>query len=508
MLEFYIIAGVVALAAAVAVVRPLVQRRDDVLGRDAADARVFRDQLTEIDRDLERGTISKAEAQQVRIEVSRRLLAAASRAEKSASLGPAPQGHSGLTAGLALVGIPALAAALYFGIGAPGFPDQPLSERRDAAGRVFDAGSAAQRPSQAEAEAMAAANLPPAPEAAKDMEFLEQIRRLEEVVANRPNDAEGHRLLADALLQVGRWSDASKTFGALIDLLGSTADADIHASHAEAMVLAAGGYVSPEAEIAIRRALERDPSLPMARYYAGLALRQEGQIDHAIQIWRGLRRDAPPGAPYVEWLDMMIAETVAARDGVAAPSGPSQAEIDAAQEMTDSEREEMIRGMVARLDDRLSARGGSAEEWGRLVASYATMGDEQAARHALDRALEAYPTGPEHEALVAHAVRLGIDGSAERVQPGPTAAEIEAAQQLSSDDRAAMIEGMVARLESRLTTDGGEAEEWLRLINAYVQLGRPEDAARVYRLAEVALDGDPSAGFVKEQALLLGVTVE
>ena len=71
MLEFYIIAGVVAFAAAIALVRPLVQRRDDVLGRDAADARVFRDQLAEIDRDLERGTISEAEAQPIGCRIAR-----------------------------------------------------------------------------------------------------------------------------------------------------------------------------------------------------------------------------------------------------------------------------------------------------------------------------------------------------------------------------------------------------------------------------------------------------
>src|SRR5699024_8876628 len=67
--------------------------------------------------------------------------------------------------------------------------------------------------------------------------------------------------------------------------------------------------------------------------------------------------------------------------------------------------------------------------------------------------------------------------------PGPTGAEIAAARQLPPEERAAMIEGMVGRLEARLTGQGGSAEEWLRLINAYVQLDRRDEAVRIYRLA-------------------------
>jgi cytochrome c-type biogenesis protein CcmH len=92
--------------------------------------------------------------------------------------------------------------------------------------------------------------------------------------------------------------------------------------------------------------------------------------------------------------------------------------------------------------------------------------------------------------------------------PGPGRAELEAAERLSPEERAAMIEGMVARLEDRLKTEGGTAEEWLRLIRSFVQLDRPEDAKRAYGLAAAALADDPSAGFVREQAILMGVRLE
>ena len=79
---------------------------------------------------------------------------------------------------------------------------------------------------------------------------------------------------------------------------------------------------------------------------------------------------------------------------------------------------------------------------------------------------------------------------------------------MSVEDRNEMILGMVQRLEGRLTSDGGLAEDWLRLINAYVQLDRKDDAVRIYKLADAALENDPSRGFVREQSLLLGVTGE
>ncbi len=499
MLTFYLVAGAVALGTAFVLARPLIAGRGEAEGQDTADAQIFRDQLDEVERDLARGTISEAEAEGARVEVSRRLLAASARAESAGALRPAPQGHSGLMAGLALIGTPALAAALYFGLGQPGMPDQPLSERRTVGAAQAQASD---RPSQAEAEAEIAQNLPPAP-AEQDPEYVALVTRLEGVVAARPDDVEGPRLLGNGLMRLGRWSEAWQVFEKTIALLDGQADAELHASQAEAMIMAAGGYVSPEAEATIARALQIDASSAIGRYYAGLALRQAGRLDEAIAIWQALRRDSPADAPYLEWLGMMLAETIQARDGTA--PGPSQEDMQAAQEMTPEERMAMVEGMVARLADRLTSQGGTAEEWGRLMASYATLEQPEQAKQAFELALQAYPEGPEAEALRTHAARLQI---IEPTAPGPTQEDVEAAQEMTPEARMVMIEGMVARLEGRLTSDGGTAEEWVRLINAYAKLERMDEAARVYQLAATALADDPARGFVKEQALLLGVAVE
>lgn len=60
--------------------------------------------------------------------------------------------------------------------------------------------------------------------------------------------------------------------------------------------------------------------------------------------------------------------------------------------------------------------------------------------------------------------------------PGPTAEDVAAAQDMSTQDRNAMIEGMVQRLADRLADEPDDFEGWARLANAYLVLGRVGDA--------------------------------
>ncbi len=510
---FYIVAGFAALITVGLMIRPLIAGTGRADALEDNDTAVYRDQLAELERDLARGTINEDEAEGARIEISRRLIAAANRVEADGALSPAPQGRSGMVAGMSLIGLPALAAVVYLAVGTPGAPDQPLASRPAANPHV--AGGVPTRPTQEQMEERLASQMPPAPDAGGEEEFSGLIARLEQMVETRPDDPEGRRMLADGYLRLQRWGDAWRAYRDLIGLLGDTADAEIVAAQAEAMVLSAGGYVSPEAEEVIDRALTLDPDSHIARYYQGLSLAQAGDLDAAIPLWQKLRSEAPANAPWLEWLDTMLAEAVAMRDGgpVAAPSGPNptREQIEAADQMSPEERMAMIDGMVQRLADRLATEGGTIDDWGRLIASYAQLDRTDEARKAFDDAMAVFDSGPEADALRAHAARLGvIDAPADTgtTAPGPTAEDIAAAQSMPAEERAAMVEGMVQRLEERLTSDGGTAEEWYRLMNSYVQLDRKDDAARVYGLAAVALENDPSAGFLREQALLLGVITQ
>src|SRR6185437_476467 len=109
-------------AAAFAVLWPLARSKPVRQGGDVA---VYRDQLDEIRRDRATGLIGEAEAEAARVEVSRRLIAAA-----DADAAERPAGnksalvHRRMTAIAGLVLMPAGALALYFTLGSPDLPGQ------------------------------------------------------------------------------------------------------------------------------------------------------------------------------------------------------------------------------------------------------------------------------------------------------------------------------------------------------------------------------------------------
>ena len=75
---------------------------------------------------------------------------------------------------------------------------------------------------------------------------------------------------------------------------------------------------------------------------------------------------------------------------------------------------------------------------------------------------------------------------------GPSSADIAAAAELSPEEQQARIEGMVAQLSDRLATEGGDVEEWNRLIRSLVVLERLPDAQKIYDEAKEKFAGRPA----------------
>ncbi len=90
------------------------------------------------------------------------------------------------------------------------------------------------------------------------------------------------------------------------------------------------------------------------------------------------------------------------------------------------------------------------------------------------------------------AAQLGIDYALPD-QRGPTADDLAAAQDMSEQDRNAMIEGMVGQLADRLATEGGPPQDWARLISSLAVLGETETALIVLSEAEATFGGDIQA---------------
>src|SRR5262249_35149467 len=128
MLIWFAFAVLAALVVAL-VIWPLAATRNRDPQRAAYDVAVYRDQLKEIARDVERGLLTPAEAASARLEIERRLLASADAAER----GGEPVARSAmaarvLTVVLAVL-VPLAAVAIYLVHGAPRVPDQPYEAR-------------------------------------------------------------------------------------------------------------------------------------------------------------------------------------------------------------------------------------------------------------------------------------------------------------------------------------------------------------------------------------------
>jgi cytochrome c-type biogenesis protein CcmH len=79
------------------------------------------------------------------------------------------------------------------------------------------------------------------------------------------------------------------------------------------------------------------------------------------------------------------------------------------------------------------------------------------------------------------------------VLSGPTAEDMQAAAEMTAEDRAAMIRNMVAQLSDRLATEGGTPEEWGRLIAAYGVLGDTDQARTIWAEAQQVFAGNDAA---------------
>jgi cytochrome c-type biogenesis protein CcmH len=336
-------------AAIFAVLWPL--GRSTAARRSGSDVAVYRDQLEEVARDRAAGLIGEAEAEAARVEVSRRLIAAADAVDVQTEASPKQSEmlRRRVAAVVVLIGLPVVAAVFYFALGSPDLPGQPLASRAAApmANRTLDA----------------------------------LVAQVEAHLAKNPEDGRGWEVVGPVYMRLERFEDAVKARRNALRLNGASAmrEADL----GESLMGEANGVVTDGAKAAFERALTHDPKHSKARFFLGVAAHQDGQGDKALAIWRGILDDAEPGSPWIG----MVRETIAGIEGKETPEpsvapaapGPSADDVAAAGQMSQEDRSAMVRGMVERLAERLKRDGSDVEGWLRLVRAYTVMGDRERA---------------------------------------------------------------------------------------------------------------------------------
>jgi cytochrome c-type biogenesis protein CcmH len=352
-----------------------------------SDVAVYRDQLAEIRRDRLSGLIGEAEAKAAQVEVSRRLLAAADAADAQSQSNPATDSlrRRRVVALVTLVGLPLGTFALYVLVGSPSLPAQPLAARLNAPLEKRSIGAL--------------------------------VAKVEEHLAQHPEDGRGWQVLAPIYMRMGRFDDAVKAWRNIVRLTGESADAE--ADLGESLVGAANGVVTGEAAGAFEHALALDAHNIKARYFSGLSAEQDGKRDQAAAIWRDLLKNAPTGAPWIALVRRSLAQV---DPNAAPPEGPSVAtdnasvgptadQVAAASDMSPEDRAQMIRGMVERLAQRLTKDATDVENWLRLIQCYVVLGERDKALGAAARARQALAGADDKVRRIDELVKgLGLEG--------------------------------------------------------------------------------------------------
>ena len=366
-MTLWFVFALMTVAAIFAVLWPLSRRSLPQAGGD--EATVYKDQLAEIDRDVASGLIGVSEAGAARVEISRRLLAAADGRDLPAQSNLTLRRASAV---VALVALPIAAVTFYLTVGSPQLSDFPLASRSRA------------------------------PDVNQPLDNM--VAQVEAHLEKNPTDGRGWSVLAPVLSRLGRYDDATRAYRNAISYAGDSAER--RSDLGEALAGAAGGVVTAEAKAEFERAVALNADEPKANYFLGLVAEQDGRPTEAATIWRAMLAKAPADAP---WRPLVQAALVRV-GGPAAPVLSNDA-MAVAKDMSEADRGTMIRGMVDRLATRLKQNGHDVEGWLRLVRAYMVMGERDKAVNALAEARQAVAGDAERLRQLNEGLKnLGLDG--------------------------------------------------------------------------------------------------
>ena len=358
-----------SLLAAGLLLLPLLRRHRTAPSSAEHELAVYRDQLAEVQRDLERGVLGPEQAASARLEIERRML-------RVLTATPSPSGtarRSVAVAALVAMLVPTGAVLVYLMLGQPQLSDMPHG--------VGNATEQQVHPDVAE--------------------FTRLTEQLAERLEKNPDDPRGWSMLGRSYRLLERIPQSIAAFRRAVALAGGieSAPPQVLADLGEVLVIE-DGKIGPEAHDLFTRAA-LDPAQMKARHYLASERAQAGDLRGALAAWRAIEAEAPADAPWLAPLREQI-NRVAVQLGIdpaivapermrgvaeaIAPGTPSPETMEAAAQMPPEDRERFIRSMVDRLAGRLAERPDDAEGWVRLGRAYGVLGDAERARTAFGRA--------------------------------------------------------------------------------------------------------------------------
>ncbi|RCK44101.1 cytochrome C biogenesis protein [Thalassospira profundimaris] len=380
--------------------------RSDLSDQDELqrDLSVYRDQLAEINRDIERGVLNAEQADAARIEVQRRILATDQRIQARAKKRTGKKtGTFARPVAVALILISLIGGlGLYLDLGHPALPDRPIAQRSD---EILAARNARLQNNE------------------REQALRKAVADLSNKLIQNPGNIENWEMLGNSLMALNRPQEAQTAFLEAVKL--SNRDGAYLAMYAEAIIRASDGQVTAAARGALEEAAKSGNHNPRIAFYLGVADLQQGQTQAALERWIALANSAPADASWLPLVVRQIEQTATASGidisgrlklpsvttppAIAGNAGPSQEDMKAAAEMTPEERRKMIEGMVDRLASKLAENPQDPDGWARLMRAYMVMGMKDKAQESYQQAQTALKDNkPALAQLAALADQVGL----------------------------------------------------------------------------------------------------
>lgn len=353
---FWVCVGLICAATVAALLWPLRQRSVK-RSAEARELAFYRDQLDELNRDLERELITKDQHAQAEAEIGRRILAT----RTTEPGGPSPKKSGVKMVALAAALVPLIALGTYYFVGSPGTPSQPFANRTDPAGAEYRA-------------------------------LLDLAVELEQRLNADPADQDTLIALAEARGSLRQYGAAASLFGraAMSANEDPSLQSSLLAAFAEMTIRSEDGAIGDRALAAIEESLRLNPREPRARFFLGASRLDQGDAAGAYEIWRALEAESAPNAPWLATLRSQLA-LLESQEGFSREDPPVAPPLDrdtmaAMMDLPPDQQAEQINAMVERLRGRLEQSPEDLDGWLRLARAYGVLQRPDEANDALGTA--------------------------------------------------------------------------------------------------------------------------
>ena len=276
MTTFAIYAALLILVVAAFILPPLwlgLRPSHKKTNRKEANLAIFRDQLTELEREKTEGTLVDSDFEQAKRELQRRLLEEVEPEAEAATLATAIHSPSRKMAIAILVLMPLLALFGYNQLGNP---------------KALD-------PTQLVA-----------PPQMTQEQISGMVAKLAERMKANPDDLKGWLMLARSYKTMGRFAEAAEAYGKAEKLVNE--DPDLLANYAETLAMANGKGLKGKPRQLVERALKLDPKHPHSLFLAGAAAMEAGDNKTGIAYWEALLPEVEPDSEIDQMLRSGIAK--------------------------------------------------------------------------------------------------------------------------------------------------------------------------------------------------------